>query len=133
FAWHIRTRQRLANGGEVLRRPQWRLRIDLDRQPAIAHELADPEGAAATDAASERANFTVDDRELARCPVQPRRCQRDERLPRRRRSLPHFSAATRQACAAAGAALVGADAGVAVDDGDPIGADAELLGRHLRD
>jgi hypothetical protein len=78
-------------------------------------------------------DIAVGERQLGGGTIQARGAECEQRLPRRRCRLPHVGAATRQTRAAAGAALVRADAGVAVDDRDAPRRHAELFGRHLRD
>ena len=56
----------------------------------------------------------------------------DQRLARGRRGLPDLHAAALDAVRAGGASLVGRERGVALDIFDLVDADAELLGRDLR-
>ena len=74
-----------------------------------------------------------DDRELRDRPVQPRGAKSEQSLTRGGGGAAHARAPAREPGAAAGSALVRAQARVPVDDRDAPGRHAEFFGGHLRD
>ncbi len=107
---------------------QLRLRIDLDAETLVADEIAE----AYAGAARFRAHLTVDRVEIRRRLAAARRGEPDQRLACGGRRLPDLDAAAHDAAAAGGRALVGRQRGIALDHRDPLDADAELFGGHLR-
>src|SRR5439155_7749424 len=134
---NVGPRQRLADRCECRRLLQRYSGIDLQRQASIADERADADRrtltAATHDSIRPEPDDAIHDRQLVRRSIEALRGEREKRLPRGRRGLTDFRAAARESGAAAGSALIGTHSRVAVDDGDAIGGDAELFGRHLRD
>ncbi len=128
LARDVGPRQRLADDGVRGGIAQLRLRVHLDAEVLAGNQF----GVANAGAAGFRTHLAVDRIEFRRGLARARRCERDQRLARRRRRLPNLHAAAHDAAAAGGRALVGRQRGVAFDQYDALDADAEFFGGHLR-
>src|SRR6185437_7206692 len=128
FARNIGPSERLTDDSVRRGIAQLRLRIDLDAEPFVADEIAE----AYAGTAGFRSHLAVDRVEV-RCGLAgARRGEADQCLARGGGRLPDLHAAARDAAAAGGGTLVGRQRGIAFDQRDTLDADAELLGRHLR-
>ena len=124
---HVGPRKRLADEPEPLRVPERRLRVEGDPERLVADQVGIRGGRAAI----LRTHDAVGGLEVLDAAPEARRAERQQRLPSRGRRLTELRAAAGDTVASGGAALIRRERGVALDHGDALGPDVELLGDDL--
>jgi hypothetical protein len=126
---HVGPGERLADEAEAVVRLERGLRVDLQIEGATADQLAESHRAGSIPGA----HHPVRQLQLGGGPSKARRGHAQQGLPRGGGGATDLDAAPGHAVAAAGAALVRRERGVALDHRDAIRRQIELLAHHLAD